>query len=58
MAEVVNLRRARKQRDRAVKETLAAANRQLHGQTKAEKSAVRSELERRDALLDGVRRGD
>ena len=34
-AEIVNLRRARKRRDRAAKEEQAARNRRLHGETKA-----------------------
>lgn len=58
MAEVINLRLARKQRDRAAREVTAAANRRLHGQTKQEKSAARAERERQESVLDGARRED
>ena len=56
MAEVVNLGRARKARARALKETTAAANRALHGRTKAQKQAEAAEKAKRDALLDGAKR--
>lgn len=56
MAEIINLRLARKARARIEKEGQAAANRRLHGQTKAEKRIVRDEAARRDALLDGAKR--
>ncbi|WP_424981192.1 DUF4169 family protein [Maritalea sp. S77] len=46
MAEVVNLRQARKNKKRAEKEELAAANRHKHGQTKS----VKKLHEARDAL--------
>lgn len=54
--EVVNLRQARKRRDRELRETDAAANRQLHGRTKAQKTAERAAREKADAHLDGHRR--
>lgn len=38
MAEIVNLRQARKNKKRAEKEELAAANRHKHGQKKSVKS--------------------
>jgi hypothetical protein len=44
MAEIVNLRRARKQKSRAEREERAAANRLEHGRTRAEREAL--ELER------------
>lgn len=55
MAEVVNLRQARKQRDRAAAETEAGQNRARFGRTKGEKShnkKVRSQI---DATLDSAR---
>lgn len=58
MAEIVKLNKARKARDRAEAEALAAANRVKHGRTKAEKAADRATEARRQALLDGVKRGD
>lgn len=58
MAEIVNLRRARKARDRAATATQAAARRAAHGRTGAEKERDAAERARRDALLDGARRED
>jgi hypothetical protein len=56
MGEVVNLRRARKARDRAGKETTAAANRAAFGRSKAEKARDTEEVARRARLLDGAKR--
>jgi hypothetical protein len=56
MAEVVNLRRARKAKARAAAEVEAAANRALHGRTGAEKRAHAAEAERRERGLDGAKR--
>ena len=58
MAEVVNLNKARKARDRAAREAQAAANRAKHGRGKAEKLNDRRAEERREALLDNARRDD
>lgn len=58
MAEIVNLRHARKQRDRAAREATAAVNRAAHGRTKAERSAEALEDARRESLLDGAKRED
>lgn len=55
MAEIVNLRIARKRRDRAEKEREAARNRALHGRTRAQKTAEAAERARSLALLDGHR---
>jgi hypothetical protein len=41
MAEIVNLRRSRKLKQRAEKERVAEANRALHGRPAAEKSKTR-----------------
>jgi len=56
VGEVVNLRLARKRRDRAEQADQAAANRIVHGRTKAEKLAAKSERKRSDTMLDGHRR--
>ncbi|OAI22638.1 hypothetical protein A1351_03860 [Methylosinus sp. R-45379] len=53
MGEIVNLRRARKVRDKRSKETEAEANRIAHGRTKAERelgeATARLETEKLDA---------
>ncbi|MDB5706430.1 MAG: hypothetical protein JWN66_3546 [Sphingomonas bacterium] len=56
MADIINLRSARKARARAEKDAAASANRQLFGQTREEKRAVRDEQERVARLLDGAKR--
>jgi len=56
MAEIVNLRRMRKARERAESEARASANRLAHGRNKAEKQKAQTELARRDQILDGARR--
>lgn len=56
MAEVVNLRMARKRKERAEAEAKAASNRALHGQTKAEKNRQRAEQARLDRTVEGARR--
>ncbi len=55
MAEIVNLRRARKQRAAAGREAEAQRNRVLHGRTKGEKLRDRLEAERADRAADGAR---
>lgn len=55
MADIVNLRRARKAKLREAAATSAAVNRALHGRTKAEKAADRADRLRIDATLDGAR---
>jgi hypothetical protein len=56
MAEIVNLRTARKRRDRAEKERRADENRILHGRTRAERDALAIERDRERTALDGHRR--
>jgi hypothetical protein len=56
MAEVVNLRLARKARERAEAQATAGANRAKFGASKAERAAARAEAERTARLLDGARR--
>ena len=56
MAEVINLRLARKARQRAEASKLAEQNRARHGQTKAERQAIRAAAERSERELDGHQR--
>lgn len=56
MAEIVNLRMARKAKARANKGKQAEANRALHGETKAGKTVRKAEAERAARLLDGAKR--
>lgn len=58
MAEIVNLRMARKARQRAEAGKQAAANRAQHGETKGEKTRRRQEAERLARTVDGARRED
>ena len=56
MAEIVNLRMARKARKREDKAREAAANRAAFGRSGAERASVEQERHRLDATLDGARR--
>ena len=56
MADIINLRQARKARARKDKEKVAAANRARFGQTKAEREVRRIEDARQDRVSDGSRR--
>ncbi|MGQ2990058.1 MAG: DUF4169 family protein [Brevundimonas sp.] len=58
MAEIINLNRARKARDKAEAKDRAAQNRVAHGRTRAEKTAAKIEAERAKRLLDGAKRED
>ena len=58
MGEILNLRLARKARDRKAREAQAEANRALHGRTKAQRRNETVEKARREAALDGARRED
>lgn len=53
MAEVINLRLARKARARADKASQAAANRVAYGESKAAKDARKVEAERTARHIDG-----
>ena len=55
MGEVINLRAARKARDRAAKASAAETNRARFGRTRAEKQAVLADTARREKLLDSAR---
>jgi len=52
MGELVNLKRARKARARSEAEQRAAANRALHGRTKAERAQKQLETQRAGKELD------
>ena len=52
MGEVVNLRRARKGRERRREQAEAAENRMLFGMTKAERRRIESEREKAERGLD------
>lgn len=56
MAEIINLRSARKAKARAGAAATAAQNRALHGRTLAQKAADHAEAERHERTLDGARR--
>lgn len=56
MAEIVNLRMARKAKARAAQAAEADANRTRFGRTKAEKMRDQIESERAARILDGARR--
>lgn len=55
MTEIVNLRRARKARDRAAREDEAARNRTRFGTGKVVRTVARAERERAGTALDGHR---
>ncbi|HEX7822853.1 MAG TPA: DUF4169 family protein [Sphingobium sp.] len=56
MAEIINLRTARKTRKRADDAALADQNRAKFGRTRAEKDRDRMEAERLARQVDGARR--
>jgi len=56
MAEVVNLRMARKAKKRTAVEAQAATNRALHGRTNAQKQADALEKARMSKAIDGAER--
>ena len=56
MADVINLRTARKAKARAAKATQAAANRVKFGRAKAERAGDAAGAARREAGLDGAKR--
>ena len=56
LGEIVNLRRARKQRRRDQDDATAEANRLAHGVGKAAKREAREERERAERALEGHRR--
>ena len=58
MGDVVNLRRARKRRDREARAEVAERNRVAHGRTLPERRATAAERRRAAAELDGARLGE
>lgn len=58
MAEIVNLRQARKRRDRKAAADQAAANRVAFGRTRAQKQADAADAERTRRQLDQAKRED
>ena len=56
MADIVNLRLARKAKARSEKDSAAEANRALHGETGAARKARKAQAARAAALLDGAKR--
>ena len=56
MAEIVNLRRARKNKARADAAAQASVNRAAFGRTGAEKQAAKAEADRLSQTLDGAKR--
>ena len=58
MAEVINLRLARKAKARAAATASGASNRAKFGQSKAERTRQKAESARADRLLDGARLDD
>lgn len=57
-AEIINLRRVRKEEARASAKDAAEANRAAFGRTKAEKSVAKAEKNAAQRKLDGHRRED
>ena len=56
MADIVNLRQARKQKARADQERLAEQNRTLHGRSKADRERDRSIAAKAEKFVAGHRR--
>jgi hypothetical protein len=56
MAEVLNLRQARKARERAARKAEADANAAKHGANKGARAAARAEADKLVRTLDGARR--
>ncbi len=55
MGELLNLRRARKARERAAKDQIAEANRLAFGRSKAERRASEAQMDLERARLDAHR---
>ncbi len=58
MVEIVNLRRARKDKARAEADAKASANRAAHGRTKADKIISKTRTDKAEKHLDGHKRED
>jgi hypothetical protein len=55
MSSVVNLRLARKRKERAEKEAVAAENRALHGRSKADRQLDQAKKQKADAFIEAHR---
>jgi hypothetical protein len=55
MAEIINLKRARKAKDKADKEKTAEANRVLHGTPKVLRNLAEARKDKADQALSGHR---
>jgi hypothetical protein len=58
MADIINLRQARKARTRSEAEARAATNRARFGRTAQERQAEEAEARRAAKLLDGAKRDE
>lgn len=58
MAEIINLRQARKRKRRAEKDAQAETNRSLFGRTKSEKKLTEAEREKAQRELDAHKLND
>ncbi len=58
MAEIINLRKARKAKTRVEREAVAAENRVAFGRTKAEKQRAKAEQQLAGRKLDAHRRDE
>lgn len=56
MADIINLRKARKEKERVAREAAAASNRAKHGRTKVEKAREDALRTKQNATLDQVKR--
>jgi len=56
MADIINLKLARKIREREAKEKAAAENRVLHGRSKAERERIEAQLKQNRERLDALKR--
>lgn len=56
-ADIINLRRVRKAKDRTLREHAAVANRARHGRSKRERAVQAGEADRAARILDGARLG-
>ena len=52
MADIINLNKARKARDKAIKETQAEQNRVVYGRKKSEKTASKDDARKQSLKLD------
>jgi hypothetical protein len=58
MADIINLRKARKQKTRKNRELQAASNREKFGRSKAEKAGTALEATRAEKALDAHKRDE